>query len=271
MKYFCYLLLTFSILFLVPNFLPIHLERLREPEEKAKYDRFRKDLYLKIQSLDELEKYAETIESDSTKLAYWNNMAYLLRNRFYHGFSAYSLEENWVAAILGYYYSPKLYFQFIVLPNDIMKYPMAGCSQQGIILQSLFKQKGINFKTVEFNHHYAVTAEIEGKWYFFDTDKEPTFIDGKRPTVDQLNNIKYTEKIYSQFTAKEVDEVLGKPTLGEINPPLAPNMMIFHQVSYFLSKTLWFFCFLGFIVCIRFIKLKSNEIDRYETERSLSY
>lgn len=271
MKYICYLLLTLSVLFLIPNFLPFHLERLTEPEEKEHFDKFRKDLYFKIQSLDDLEKYANTIESDPTKLAYWNNMAYLLRNRFYHGFSAASLEENWIAAIAGYFYSPKIYFQYNVLPDDIMKYPMAGCSQQGIILQTLLKNKGINYKTVQFNHHYAVTAEIEGKWYFFDTNIEPKFVNGNRPSVDKLSDIQYVEKIYPQFTENEVIKTLGTPHLSENNPPLASNMTIFHKVSYFLSKTLWFFCFLGFILCFRFIKLRANEIDRYQTEGSLSY
>jgi hypothetical protein len=232
------------------------LEKLAEVEEKYHYDKFNQDTFLKIQSIQDLEQYANKLESDSNKISYWNNVDMLLRNRFYHGFSAYSFKENWIAAVLGYFYSPNIYFQYTVLPEDIMKYPMAGCSQQGIVLQTLFRKKGINYKTIQFNAHYAVAGKIEGRWYFFDTNIEPTFKNGKRPSVDKLDNFEYVEDIYPQLSNEEVERVLGKPQLSEDNPQLATNMAIFHKISYFISKSLWFFCFLGFLLCLKLNKVK---------------
>ncbi len=256
MKYYCYLLLTLSLLLLAPNFLPFHLEQLNDSSQKNDYDDFNSDLASQIKSLEDLDNLSNSVNGNEQTLEYWNNVAKNLRQKFYHGYSAYTLQENWVAALAGYFFSPKIYFQYIVSPDDIMKYPMAACSQQGIVLQTLFNKKGINYKTVKFNHHYAVAAEIEGDWYFFDTNIEPDFIDGKRPTLNQIEDIQYLKAIYPQFDFEEVKRVLGKPEYTENNPSMAPKMMFFHQVTYYLSKTLWFFCFLGFIVCLKFNKLR---------------
>jgi hypothetical protein len=38
----------------------------------------------------------------------------------------------------------------IVLPEDILKYPMAACSQQSIIMMECFKKIGVDYRKVGF-------------------------------------------------------------------------------------------------------------------------
>lgn len=255
MKYFSLLSLILCFITLLPNFLPYHLERLTEPSQKLKHEVFDPELAENVKSLEDIEKLLEKKEPQT--LEYWNDAAAILRERFYHGFSAYALNENWIAAFMGYVFSPKIYFQSIVLPEDILKYPMAGCSQQGIVLQTLFKRKGIDYKTVAFNHHYAVAAFIEGRWYFFDTNIEPVFINGRRPTLSDIEGSDYLKHIYPNFSSEEVERLLGNPNETLVNPFLAPNMTLFHKITYFLSKTLWILFFLCFAVLVGFHKKRN--------------
>ncbi len=104
-------------------------------------------------------------------LAYFEVLSSLVRKRFYHAYSHYSLKENWIAAVAGKF---SLYdLSAIVIPDDIMQYPMAACSQQSIVMMDCFKRLGMPFRKVGMTGHYACEGFIENGWYYFDTDKEP--------------------------------------------------------------------------------------------------
>src|SRR5689334_14792004 len=56
-----------------------------------------------------------------------------LRKRFYHSYSELSFHDNWIAWLCG-----KLFWSHFsnpVVPSDIIRFPMAGCSQQAMIFQ----------------------------------------------------------------------------------------------------------------------------------------
>lgn len=238
-KILCFL---FGLLLVIPNFIDFRFEC---PSEKPLFEEeFEPDLVSMIRSMDELETLADLHGYSPESLYYWNNVAGLIRKRFYHSYSVYSTDENWIAAVSGWIASPLLglYFQYPVLPDDILKHPMASCSQQGIVLQALMKRRGISYKTVEYHGegagHYAVAALIEGEWYYFDTNKEYLLIDGNRAKVAQIMDVEYRCLIYPKMDCEDV-KAMGEPILSEENPPLAPMMSLFHQVSWFLSKSLW--------------------------------
>src|SRR5690606_7454053 len=105
-----------------------------------------------------------------SSLAYWDNMSNIMTNIFSHGYSYYSLEENWIAAICGSLFWRDL--AAIVNPEDIMRYSNAACSQQSIVLMECLGRKGIPHRAVMFPNHYAVEAYIENGWRYFDTHLE---------------------------------------------------------------------------------------------------
>ena len=66
----------------------------------------------------------------------------------------------------------------IVIPNDILKQPMAACSQQSIIGMEVFKRKGFKVRKVGFFYdgyggHFCFEAFFYNRWHFFDPDLEP--------------------------------------------------------------------------------------------------
>ncbi|HEY0432880.1 MAG TPA: hypothetical protein VGC95_03365, partial [Chitinophagaceae bacterium] len=99
-----------------------------------------------------------------------------LRGRFYHGYSHYSLGRNSYASLLAPIIRNDL--DAVVIPDDILKFPMAACSQQSIIGMQAFRQKGITVRKVGFyapgfGGHFCFEAFFENKWHFFDPDLEP--------------------------------------------------------------------------------------------------
>ncbi len=65
-----------------------------------------------------------------------------------------------------------------MIPDDILKYPKAACSQQSIIGMEVFKRKGFKVRKVGFfmdglGGHFCYEAFFKDKWHFFDPDLEP--------------------------------------------------------------------------------------------------
>ncbi len=260
-KYVLILYAVFLFITLIPNFLPFQLENVANSESRPTYDRYEARLSSKLNSMDELERYLDSSNLDPQSIAYWNNAATVLRKRFYHSFSAYSLDENWLAAVAGYAV-PSIYFQYPVQPAEVVEYEMAGCSQQGIVLQTLMNRKGINYKTVGFNHHYAVAGEIDGKWFYFDTNIEPEIDQSNRPTVGDIKNQSKLREIYPQFSEQEVKNLLGPPRLSVENIALAPNMSLFHTTTYWLSRTLWIIPFGLLLIGLYLRSRGSSKVDK---------
>lgn len=46
----------------------------------------------------------------------------------------------------------------LFIPDDIMQYPMAACSQQSIVLMEFFRKKSIPYRKIGFDHYF----ELEG-------------------------------------------------------------------------------------------------------------
>jgi hypothetical protein len=195
--------------------------------------------FRKYQSVDdiinELNHHFKTAEINSS--AYFNYAADIVRKRFYHGYSYYSMSDNPFAYLAG-----KLiwsHLRAIVNPDDIMKHPMAACSQQSLVLAEIFKRQGIAYREVGFDHHFTIEGYIDGSWRFFDTDLEPDF-QNNRVSLNELISSNRFDTIYERI--KEENPAfagVAHPFFGKVNADLAPNAMRFYYVCKLLNSKLF--------------------------------
>ncbi len=237
---FSVFLFILSFLLLLPNFLPVHL--VFPHTIKASWDTYDPGLVQRVRSVDDLLRVTDsTIGSkgdDTGKLQYAVELDTIVRKRFYHEYSHYALSENWIAALAGYFVSEDL--SAIVLTDDILKYSRAACSQQSMVMMEALKRKGISSRKVGFEGHYALEASIEGKWYYFDTNLEPVYVNNRRISFDSIKNnnlipVMYKGRLDSSYLSKQ----LVFKEYGVVDAPPAPNASLFHTATKWGSRLLW--------------------------------
>lgn len=247
MKY--WLLLISAILF-VPNLSSRHLIFL--PDKPLRHERFDEDLANKIQNTTQLVAYIDSVAAVKGIRQNTNLYAYLIletiENRFFHSYSHYSLDENWIAALGGRYVWYDL--SAIVAPDDILKYPMAACSQQSIVLMSFFRAKNIPFHKVGFEGHYAVAAKFNKQWIFFDANLEPQ-TNQNMQRLDYLMQANHMAVYYKNvLTSNQIATFFKHTVNGEVNAAPASRITIFHKVTWFLSHWLWVLPMCLFLISI---------------------
>jgi hypothetical protein len=200
---------------------------------------------LYLNTLNKLEQHVDSIASnkavDIHSIDYLEILAKTIRQRFYFGYSEYSLSKNWLAACSGYFIWYDL--SCIVRPEEIIQYPYAACSQQSMVFMWLLRQKHISYRSVKFPHHYTIEVQVGNHWYYFDTTYEPN-IKGKERITDGWNNSADSlKKFYiNQPSYLKVEAYFDhnlKFENGKINDNPALNARIFHLTTYVLSKTAW--------------------------------
>jgi hypothetical protein len=236
------MLIAISVLLLAPNFFNIHLE------EKPQYDN--KELFdPRLAYINSTKKLIEVADSTAAQknvrqgtLLYAIVAADIIRKRFYHGFSRYPLNQNWMAATGEYFCGYGL--ASIVKPDDILKYSYGGCSQQSIVLMEVMKSKHIPYRSVGFTHHYATELKFDNKWYFFDPNMEPKISDTDRLESRWNCCADSLKKYYDTTRFHDLDWKFGKNlnvVKGNENAVAAPNAIIFQTTTKYLSKMLWLF------------------------------
>lgn len=198
--------------------------------------------------LNTVQKLTDYTDSSAVKknikvgsLQYGILASFIIKNRFYHGFSVYNFRQNWIAACTQLLIGKDVASP--VNPGDILQYQFAGCSQQAIILMDIMKSKNISYRSIGFPHHYAVELNFDNDWYFFDPDMEPN-IKAKERAEEKWNQSADSLKKYYALSVNHLDWGFGKSQkvdIGKINAKPAPNASIFQSVTKFLSKTLWIF------------------------------
>lgn len=209
----------------------------------------------KISSMKILSAYCDSIYNTQpdTKDTYPEVANAVIRKRFYHGYSLYGFNKNYVGMLLSKATIPGL--SAIVIPDDILKYPYAACSQQSIILMELLRDKGYTVRKVGFSGkitgHFTFEAYYNNDWHYFDPDKEPDMAVLKaygRPSIAFLNaNKEVLLKAYPQYSNEYVMDVFTNYSYGAINSFPAPRAFLFQKVTTFLSYTIWIFFLLAFI------------------------
>ena len=236
------ILIVFSALLLLPNFFNVHLEKTPLYDHKEQFD----PRLAYINSTEKLIEVSDSIGKQNNiapnSFAYALTVSKILRMRFYHGFSRYPLNQNWIAATGEYFLGYGL--ASIVKPDDILKYSFGGCSQQSIVLMEVMKRKNIPYRFVGFPHHYATELKFNNNWYFFDPNMEPNIPDSDRLESKWNCCADNLKKYYDTTRFKDLDWKFGKNltvTFGNENAAAAPHASLFHTATKYLSKTLWLF------------------------------
>jgi len=199
------------------------------------WEAFEPALVDRLRTIDDVLKYTDSSCAGQQRqsLDYVRFLSRTFSERFYHGYSYYSFQDNWIA-----YMSGKLiwsHLSAIVLPNDILKHPQAACSQVSIVLAEALKRIGVPYRKVGLKNHFVLEAFINDHWYLFDANMEPHFPNGRK----SLAELKAANELYEGYRGKlsprKVDETFSVIRYGKTNEILAPNANIYHKLTAVLS------------------------------------
>jgi hypothetical protein len=223
------------------------------------WEEFDTSYFAKFQSINDIILASDFHFKDQSKnnLAYFDYVAEIVRKRFYHGYSHYSASENIFAWLSGTIFWNHL--SAIVIPDDIMKHPMAACSQQAIVMMEIFKRKGIDFRKVGFPNHYTVEGKIGGHWQYFDTNLEPDF-KNKRESLQLLLTSNRFDSVYRipEKSIADFNEAVSNPKYGKVNAEPAPVAILFHKTCLILRSGSFIFC----SVLLAFLLLSNFHLKR---------
>lgn len=227
--------------------------------------------------------YGQTTAANC-ETGYTNIVGSVIRKRFYWGYSSYSFNDNYLAVIFSKlthwgYASP-------VVPDDILKYPYGACSQQSIVMMEVLKRKGFSTRKVEFMGdnkigHFAFEVYYNNNWHFHDPTLEPdTAILNKydRPSIEFIaKNPHILLAAYKQTDKKDANfflDVFSNYSYGKPDVFSAPNALLLHNVTKFLSGTAWIFFLLAYIL-VRWYRKKPAFLKfiakSYKKEIALNY
>ena len=261
------LLISLAVIFAIPNFIDTDINEHFYYNNKERYH----PALASINSIDKLEQYidgaaaSKGIDPGSTE--YCLLVSYIISCRFYHGFSHWKLNENWIAAVgekvTGIGLSCK------VQPEEIMLHPEAACSQQALVMMEILKRKKIDYRKVGFPHHYALEVSKNGHWYFFDPNMEPNMNLKERLHENWKQSNDSLKKYYDSNKHPALSYQFGNgkiAELGPVNEIPAQRLALFQSVTGFLSKVLWCFPLILLI-----IKSRSVNPQQTGTEKKPGY
>ena len=252
------LLVISAILFAVPNFIN---KDINEQFHYNNTERYFPELG-SINSIDKLEQYidaaAKAKNIDVRSAEYDVLVSYIISCRFYHGFSHWKLNENWIAAIgervTGIGLSCK------VQPEKIMQHSYAACSQQALVMMEILKRKKTDYRKVGFPHHYALEVKNNGNWYYFDPNMEPYMNLSQRRHENWKQSNDSLKKYYDSTKHTSLSYQFGSGKMAEfgpVNENPAQRLRLFQKTTGVLSKILWLFPLLLLFVMNRNGKMRS--------------
>ena len=220
----------------------------------------------RLNSLRKLEQYCDSIYAEKVfsgsqgdfERTYTDIASNAVRNRFYHGYSYYGFEDNYLAALASKVAMPGL--SALVIPDEILKHPFAACSQQSIVMMEVLKDKGFTTRKVTFmgktyGGHFAFEVFYNNQWHFHDPNLEPdkAILDSYgRPGIAYLaQHPDILVKAYNHLPATEVMDLFPNYAYGEPNKFPATKAVIYHKATKFLSYTLWIFFLLALVIVRR--------------------
>ena len=250
------LLIALSVVLLSFNFIDTDINEVPPYDQKEQFD----PRLSNINSIDKLENYIDSsLKKDSIQpntIDYVITISAAIRLRFYHGFSHFTLKENWIAAVSEKFFGYGLASK--VKPADIMHHEYAACSQQAIVMMEILRRKKISYRSVGFPHHFALEALINGQWYYFDPNMEPHILKEQRLESYWGAKADNLKQYYDTNRFKDLDWKFGKNlevTHSAVNQKFGNHVMIFHSVTAVLSKIMW--CFPLLLIFYKRRKAKS--------------
>ncbi len=218
------------------------------------WEEYDSSYFKRFQTVENIINYADTSPGAGKKnsLEYYNLVAEILRKRFYHGYSYYNFSDNPLSYLAGHAWS---HLSAVVIPDDIMKHPMAACSQQSLVLAEIFRRNKINYRKIAFSGHFALEGYIENKWRFFDTNMEPVL----PSTRMSVGDLEAKGKIFVAYAntglgGSYLHRLLSNPTYGSVNEKLALKSTVFHRICLLLVSK-WFLFTVFILSFAPFIKM----------------
>lgn len=258
-------LYSLSISLCILTFLLALKQFLFRHEKDVKGQKYNEMYDSSLNSLDNMKKLKEYL--DKTAMLYnikVHSREYvdltrdIVARRFYHGYACYNIRNNWIAFLAGTFIWN--HFLGIVIPDDILKYNGALCSQQAIVFGKLLKMEGYEVRVVGLKGHFCKEVFYDNSWHFYDPDKEPNFPNNlPRPDVKHLaSDVDQQIKAYSNKLDKiSLSNMFSEYTEGEINAFPAKKMTFFHYVTRVLSNWLWIL----FLYLAIYFKIKAFRIS----------
>jgi hypothetical protein len=262
-----YLALGFLVFLLSGFYLvksPVHPDSVNKGYQ---WEAFTPALVPKLRSINDVLKYTDSSCAGQQRqsLDYVRFLSRTFSERFYHGYSFYSFQDNWIAWLSGKMIWDDL--SAIVLPNDILKHPQAACSQVSIVLAEALKRIGIPYRKVGLRNHFVLEAYIGKRWYLFDANMEPQFPTGRKSVSELKAGHDLYENYKGKLTPSEVDYTFSVIKYGKTNAALAPNASIYHKVTFILSFLIPLLLML--YILLPFI-YPAKKLSRYLPRRSVS-
>lgn len=204
------------------------------------WEEYDSSLFYRLQSVDDLLSYTDSVIGTDARQsrAYVESLANTIRKRFFHGYSYYSATNNWLSWLAGVILWDHLHA--IVLPDDIMKFPNAACSQQAIVLKECFKAAGIDYREVDLTGHFVLEGRVEGQWLLFDTNLEPRFPRGRKSLNDLIHTGELRSAYQHTLSAESFKKMFAHPVYRQPNAPIAIMGTVFQLVTRYLSLILPF-------------------------------
>jgi len=229
----------------------------------------------RLNTVDKLVTYCDSLYEEKTNAnrtvnfeeAYSDITSSVVRKRFYHGYSLYGFSNNFMAMFLSQMSIDGL--SAIVIPDDILKYPYAACSQQSIVFMEILKRKGFLTRKVGFSGknsgHFCFEVHYNYSWHFYDPDMEPdlsVLAAYNRPSIEFLaRHQDILVKAYHQYPMEKVLDIFPNYSYGTVNTFAAPKAIIFQRLTKFFSYTIWLFFLIAFIlVRKKYLRLSRNYV-----------
>lgn len=232
------ILLSLAIIFSLP-----HVLNVRGPEIPV-YNH-KEQFKPSLKSINTLKKVSESADQINKGRYSKNSFDYalivskILRQRFYHGFSQYRFNENFIAVTTDYLFNNHI--KCLVNAGEIMKYSYAGCSQLVIVFAEIMKKNHVSYRTISFPHHLAIEFYLTDSWYYFDPNMEPKLTKEQRDLKYWRHSNDTLKKYYSPAD-HDLDFVFGvgqTAGIGDINGRIAPRAKPFQKVTFYISQLLW--------------------------------
>lgn len=219
----------------------------------------------RFKSIEDITAHIDGIYSATHSLPEIDTLAYvkatsdIVKKRFYHGLSEYSIKDNWITYIGG-----KILWKHltaIVDPDDILDYNEGLCSQQTIVFLEILKRKGIKTRWIGLGYkegpgHFLAEVFYNGKWHMYDVDMEPNWGNVVNHHESVAYYQQYQDSLYLAYegiiSRTLFDKIMEKVEYGEINEFPAKNMLFFHRVTKAITYLIPIF--LGIIILITLFK-----------------
>ncbi len=221
-----------------------------ERKEREKYD----PGFMHLNSIESLtEKCRKELKTGGDSMSAVLLIDSLLKHRFVHGYSRYTLHDNYLIFILSETIDKDISAK--IIPDHIMQEPEAACSQQAIVFMEVLKGCGFNVRKVGLHSHFCSEVQYNNAWHFFDTNQEADFSGlGAIPGIKEMMNnrelIFYAYRksaLTDSFALENAFDPSGY-VLGEINEFPAKNMKLLHQLAGIFSHILWLVFLIPFLL-----------------------